>query len=84
MNIEKDLEVLKNEGGDTATAEFEEYKKHLNLILDMSKEIKSVSTPEVRKVFASSAEYLEDILAFIRRNEIRINKLNQNFDPNIM
>ena len=27
VNIEKELEVLRNEGGDTATAEFEEYKK---------------------------------------------------------
>ena len=36
VNIEKELEVLRNEGGDTATAEFEEYKKHLNLIFDMS------------------------------------------------
>lgn len=76
VNIEKDIEVLAKEGGDSFTPEFEEYKRHLDLILNMSKEIQSVSTPEVRKVFANSAEYLEETLSFIRRNEIRINKLN--------
>jgi hypothetical protein len=36
VGIEKEVEVLRNEGGDTATVEFEEYTKHLNLIFDMS------------------------------------------------
>ena len=39
VNIEKDIEVLKKEGGDSFTPEFEEYKRHLDLILNMSKEI---------------------------------------------
>jgi hypothetical protein len=40
----------------------------------MCRDIKGASHHEVRKVFAQAGESLEDELAFIRKNEIRINK----------
>ena len=72
VNIEKEIEVLKNQGGDDA--DFEECRRHCELIIEMCRDIKGSSHHEVRKVFASSAEQLEEELAFIRKHEIRINK----------
>jgi len=43
----------------------------------MCNDIRQSSHHQVRKVFASSAEKLEDDLSFIRKNEIRINKQNE-------
>jgi hypothetical protein len=43
----------------------------------MCNDIRQSSHQEVRKVFASSAEKLEEDLSFIRKNEIRINKQNE-------
>lgn len=75
VNIEKEIEILKNQGGDDA--DFEECRRHIELILEMCSDIRQSSHHEVRKVFASSAEQLEEELALIRRNEIRINKQNE-------
>lgn len=47
------------------------------MIIEMCNDIRQSSHHEVRKVFASSAEKLEDDLSFIRKNEIRINKQNE-------
>ena len=43
----------------------------------MCNDIRQSSHHDVRKVFASSAEQLEEELSFIRKNEIRINKQNE-------
>ena len=43
----------------------------------MCNDIRQSSHHQVRKVFASGAEKLEEDLAFIRKNEIRINKQNE-------
>ena len=75
VNIEKEIEVLKNQGGDDA--DFEECRRHIELIIEMCNDIRQSSHHEVRKVFASSGEQLEEELAFIRKNEIRINKQNE-------
>lgn len=75
VNIEKEIEVLKNQGGDDA--DFEECRRHIELIIEMCNDIRQSSHHEVRKVFASSAEQLEEELAFIRKHEIRINKQNE-------
>lgn len=72
VNIEKEIEVLKNSGDDDA--DFEECRRHIELIIEMCNDIRQSSHHDVRKVFASSAEQLEEELAFIRKNEIRINK----------
>lgn len=76
-NVEKEVEIAKREGGDASSADYEEYRRHLELVLELCKEIKESSTHEVRRVFADSADALDSDLSFIRRNEIRINKMNQ-------
>ena len=60
VNIEKEIEVTKLQGGDNV--DFEECRRHLELIIEMCKDIRDSSHHEVRKVFASSAEKLEDDL----------------------
>ena len=75
INIEKEIEVLKNQGGDDA--DFEECRRHIELIIEMCNDIRQSSHHDVRKVFASSGERLEEELVFIRKNEIRINKQNE-------
>jgi hypothetical protein len=76
VNIEKEIEVMKNQGGEYHQ-DFEECRRHIELIIEMCNDIRQSSHHEVRKVFASSAEKLEDDLSFIRKNEIRINKQNE-------
>ena len=67
---------MKNQGGEYHQ-DFEECRRHIELIIEMCNDIRQSSHHEVRKVFASSAEKLEDDLSFIRKNEIRINKQNE-------
>ena len=50
--------MLKNQGGDDA--DFEECRRHVELIINMCKEIRESSHYEVRKVFSSAGEQLED------------------------
>ena len=73
VNIEKDIEILKNSGGDN-TNDFEDCRRHIELIIEMCHDIRESSHNDVRKVFAHSAEVLENEMAFIRKHEIRINK----------
>lgn len=65
--------MLKNTGGDN-TNDFEDCRRHIELIIEMCNDIRQSSHYDVRKVFAHSGEVLENEMAFIRRNEIRINK----------
>lgn len=58
--------------------DLEECRRHIELIIDLCRDIKDTCHQDVRKVFASSAEKLEDDLAYIRKNEIRINQNNAN------
>ena len=51
---------MKNQGGDDQ--DFEECRRHLELIIEMCNDIRQSSHHEVRKVFASSAEKLEEDL----------------------
>ena len=60
VNIEKEIEVMKTQGDDNA--DYEEFRRHFELIIEMCKDIRGSSHHEVRKVFASSAEHLEDDL----------------------
>ena len=76
VNIEKDIEILKKSGGDN-TNDFEDCRRHIELIIEMCHDIRESSHNDVRKVFAHSAEVLENELAFIRKLEIRINKQNE-------
>ena len=66
---------MRKQGGDPdADATGEECRRNIELIVDLCKDIKGASHHEVRKVFAKAGETLEEELAFIRKNEIRINK----------
>jgi len=56
LNIEKEVEILKNQGGDDA--ELEECRRHIELIIELCNDIRQSSHYEVRKVFSSSAEQL--------------------------
>jgi hypothetical protein len=53
--------------------EIEECRRHIELIVDMCKDVKNTCHADVRKVFAKAAEILEVDLNFIRKHEIRIN-----------
>jgi ElaB/YqjD/DUF883 family membrane-anchored ribosome-binding protein len=76
-NLEKDIEILVKQGGSGSGESFEECTRHIELIIEMCNEIRQSSHHQVRKVFATSAEKLEEDLTFIRKNEIRINKQNE-------
>jgi len=58
--IEQDVEILKKQGGAGDHSDFEEYLRHLELIIEMCHDIKQSSHHEVRKVFQRSAENLEE------------------------
>mgnify|MGYP003329494645 CR=1 FL=1 len=76
VNIEKEIEILKKTGGDN-TNDFEDCRRHLELIIEMCHDIKESSHYDVQKVFMRSGEELENQLATIRKNEIRINIQNE-------
>jgi hypothetical protein len=77
-NIEKDIELNRQRGTLGGNEEdLEQCRRHIELIIDLCKDIKGTCSQDVRKVFARSAEKLEDDLSFIRKNEIRINKNNE-------
>ena len=76
-NLEKDIEILVKQGGSGSIESFEECRRHIELIIEMCNDIRQSSHQQVRKVFASSAEKLDEDLQFIRKNEIRINKQNE-------
>jgi Intra-flagellar transport protein 57 len=81
-NIEKDIEINKQRGtalipgGTFLEEEIEEYRRHIEMIVELCKDIKGTCHADVRKVFAKVAEKLEDDLSFIRKHEIRINQNN--------
>ena len=51
----------------------EECRRHIELIVDLCRDIKGTCHADVRKVFALAAEKLEEDLCYIRRHEMRIN-----------
>lgn len=62
VNIEKEIEVLKRQGDGASGEDFEECRRHIELIIEMCNDIRQSSHHEVRKVFGSSAEKLDDDL----------------------
>ena len=52
--------MVRKQGGDNS--EFEEYLRHMELIIDMCNDIKQSSHYDVRKVFQESIERLNDQL----------------------
>lgn len=77
-NIDKEIELSRQRGGVLGgdVDDVEEYRRHVELIIDLCRDIKETCHQDVRKVFARAAEKLEDNLEFIRKNEIRINSNN--------
>jgi hypothetical protein len=51
----------------------EECRRHIELIVELCRDIKGTCHHDVRKVFAKVAEKLEEDLGFIRKHELRIN-----------
>jgi hypothetical protein len=78
INIEKDMELIKMRGGGLGgdDEDIEQCRKHIELIVEMCYEIKQSTGFDTRKVFERSAQFLEEDLGFIRKNELRINKQN--------
>jgi hypothetical protein len=60
-------------GASSFQEDVEECRRHIELIIELCKDIKGTCHSDVRKVFGKVAEKLEDDLAFIRKHEIRIN-----------
>jgi len=78
VNIEKDLELIKQRGGGSLVDEdVEECRRHIELIIDLSHDIKKSCHSDVRSVFARVGETLNDDLSTIRRHESRINSHNE-------
>ncbi len=73
-NLEKDIEIIRQRGSGDQTDDVEECRRHIELIVELCKDIKDTCHQDVRKVFARAAETLEEQLSFVRRNEMRINK----------
>jgi len=71
-NIEKELEVLRKEGG--SDEDFEECRRHIELIIDLCADIRDSSHHQVRSVFSETINSLEEELGYIRKNEIRMNQ----------
>ena len=69
-NIEKDLQLINLRGQNDMTDDVEECRRHIELIVEMCRDIRLTCHQDVRKVFAKSAETLEEDLAFIRKHEI--------------
>lgn len=61
VKIEEELEFLKKQGGDTSN-DFDEFRRHIELIIEMCNDIKQSSHHEVRKVFSHSIESLDNDL----------------------
>ena len=76
--IEMEIELNKQRGQLTGIYDddVEECRRHIELIIDLCKDVKNTCHQDVRNVFASSAEKLEEDLAYIRKNEIRMNQNN--------
>ena len=77
--IEKDIEIARSRGtalGNYQYDDIEECRRHIELIVDLCRDIKDTCHADVRKVFAKSAGKLEEDLTFIRKNELRINSNN--------
>ena len=80
-NIEKDIELNRQrgngaKGGSGVEDDVEECRRHIEMIIELCKDIKGTCHSDVRKVFAKVAEKLEEDLAFIRKHEVRINQHN--------
>jgi len=76
--IEKEIELnrARGKGATSFEEEVEECRRHIELIIELCKDIKETCHADGRKVFARVAEKLEDDLAFIRKHEVRINQHN--------
>ena len=82
-NIEKEIELGRQRGGNPLVGglssfelEVEECRRHIELIVELCRDIKDTCHQDVRKIFAKVAEKLEDDLGFIRKHEMRINQNN--------
>ena len=83
-NIEKEIELSKQRGSGgikgvnlgAIDQGVEECRRHIELIIELCKEIKGTCHHDVVKIFAKVAEKLEDDLNFIRKHELRINQNN--------
>lgn len=64
VKIEQEVEILRKQGGDAS--DFDEYLRHLDLIIEMCRDIKTACHYDVRKVFERSIEALENQISFIR------------------
>lgn len=71
--IEKDIELIRTRGRGDLTEDFEECRRHIELIIDLCKDIKETCHQDVRNIFGKAAEFLEKELAYIRKHEVRIN-----------
>jgi len=58
-NIEKDVLLIKSRGGGDFYDDVGECRRHIELIIELCKDIKDTCHQDVRKVFAKSAEALD-------------------------
>lgn len=57
--------------------DIEEFRRHVDLIIEECHDIKSNSTIDTKHVFQHSIEFLDSQIDYIRKNELRINNNNQ-------
>ena len=75
LNIEKEIELQRQRGlQGTLDDDIEEHRRHLEMIIELCREIQQSSGHDVRKVFARVGETMSEELEQIRKHEVRINR----------
>ena len=77
LAIEKDIELQRQRGQGLLDDEIEEHRRHLEMIIELCREIQSSLSYDVRRVFARVGETLSDQLEVVRGHEQRINVSQQ-------
>lgn len=53
------MELIRTRGKNDLTEDFEECRRHIEMIIELCKDIKETCHSDVRKIFSRSAEALE-------------------------
>ena len=74
--IQKEVELIRTQGGGNTELDedIEEYRRHIELIIDLSQDIKRSCHADTRKFFSVAIDKLEQDLEYIRKCERRINE----------